>query len=238
MNGYIDEARIRNVASSDEWVAAEYATLQPGFVVPMAQPSSLSRGCTIAATNLAAGVVLTNFPLMVKLTASNKYGFSYADAAVDGSDVRFFDADDMQLFHEVASWNQVGESVLYVSVPRLSRDTVVTMRWHKKNPSTVLPPMPASAVWTAAGYKFVWHLDRYDSTIGGYANSVSTNYPAKPVGTAPTVCLFPAVLRLLLEPLSDQPLGLRLRQRTHLDLRHEQPSRQYLLQLETGLCDG
>jgi hypothetical protein len=47
--------------------------------------------------------------------------------------------------------------------------------------------MPASAVWTAAGYKFVWHLDRYDSTIGGYANSVSPNYPAKPVGTAPTV---------------------------------------------------
>ena len=187
LNGYIDEARIRNVASSDEWVAAEYATLQPGFVVPMAQPSSLSRGCTIAATNLAAGVVLTNFPLMVKLTASNKYGFAYADAAVDGSDVRFFDADDMQLFHEVASWNQAGESVLYVSVPRLSRDTVVTMRWHKKNPLSVLPPMPASAVWTAAGYKFVWHLDRYDSTIGGYANSVSTNYPAKPVGTAPTV---------------------------------------------------
>ena len=105
LNGYIDEARIRNVASSDEWVAAEYATLQPGFVVPMAQPSSLSRGCTIAATNLAAGVVLTNFPLMVKLTASNKYGFSYADAAVDGSDVRFFDANDKPLFHEVATWS-------------------------------------------------------------------------------------------------------------------------------------
>ena len=185
--GTLDEIRIRQGSTSAAWLAAEDANVQPGFVVPMAQPSSLSRGCTIAATNLATGVVLTNFPLMVKLTANNKYGFAYADAAADGSDVRFFDADDMQLFHEVASWNQAGESVLYVSVPRLSGDTVVTMRWHKKNPSAVLPPMPASAVWTAAGYKFVWHLDRYDSTIGGYANSVSTNYPAKPVGTAPTV---------------------------------------------------
>ena len=35
-------------------------------------------------------------------------------------------------------------------------------KWHKKNPSAVLPPMPASAVWTAAGYKFVWHLDSSD----------------------------------------------------------------------------
>ena len=185
--GTLDEIRIRQGSTSAAWLAAEDANVQPGFVVPMVQSSSLSKGCTIAATNLAAGVVLTNFPLMVKLTANNRYGFAYADAAVDGSDVRFFDADDMPLLHEVASWNQAGESVLYVSVPRLSRDTVVTMRWQKKNKSAVLPSMPTSAVWTAAGYKFVWHLDRYDSTIGGYANSVSTNYPAKPVGTAPTV---------------------------------------------------
>lgn len=185
--GCLDEIRIRGCESSVAWARAEYENARnAAFVTPkVPQFRNLDRFCTITATGVSAGVALTNFPLMVKLSRANKYGFNYAEAAADGSDIRFFDADGCVLNHEVSLWNPSGESILYVSVPVLTHETVLKMCWQRKTPATLLPAVSGSEVWAAAGYRFVWHFDRYDSTIGGYANSAEPVYHVMPVATAP-----------------------------------------------------
>lgn len=185
--GCLDEIRIRNCESSIAWTKAEYENTRSAvFVTPkVPQFRNLERCCTIMASGLPVDVALTNFPLMVRLSPENKFGFSYAAAAADGSDIRFFDADGYVLNHEVALWNPSGESILYVSVPVLTRETVLKMYWRKKTPTTLLPTVSGSEVWTAAGYRFVWHFDCYNSTIGGYPNSAEEVYYAKPVAAVP-----------------------------------------------------
>ena len=99
---------------------------------------------------------LANFPVLVRLTASDG-GFSYATASADGSDIRFTLADGTILPSEVALWNPVGESQVWVSVPTLASDTSIMMYWGGTHsfPSS----QTDGSVWTTAGYFGVWHMD-------------------------------------------------------------------------------
>lgn len=102
-----------------------------------------------------------NFPVLVRLTETEG-GFSYADASVDGSDVRFTLADGTILPSEISLWNQNGESLAWVSVPELAVGTQILLYWGGTH------EFPASqtdgSVWTAANYFAVWHMDEPDTS--------------------------------------------------------------------------
>ena len=97
---------------------------------------------------------LTNFPALIRLSkARNNFDYSKCELA-NGGDTRFFDADGNLLPSEVDTWNPGGESLVWVSVPELNRDTTITVRYGNAN----APAVTSTDVWTN-GYLAVWHMD-------------------------------------------------------------------------------
>ena len=111
-------------------------------------------------TGYTGSTDLSNFPVLVKLSAGAPSGFVYADCATDGSDLRFADASGNLLPHEIDTWNATGTSMVWVCVSTLAHgaDTTFTM-YYGTNGVSALPAVAASDVWTAAGYNAVWHFD-------------------------------------------------------------------------------
>ena len=97
---------------------------------------------------------LTNFPALVRISTEKMPGIDMSKFRQNGSDIRFFDADGIEIPHEVESWNPDGESLVWVRVPRLSGTTTfVTMKWG----ATSSPRTTAKEVWSA--YAGVWHMN-------------------------------------------------------------------------------
>ena len=103
---------------------------------------------------------LTNFPALIRLSqARNNFDYSKCELA-NGADTRFFDAEGNLLPSEVDTWNSDGESLVWVSVPELNRDTVITVRYG----NAAAPEVTASDVWTN-GYVAVWHMNAAEGTF-------------------------------------------------------------------------
>ena len=138
--------------------AAAHADSEPlnaspfGFRVPM------------AVSGYAGAAPLTNFPVLVALSADSPVGFRYSDCAAGGFDLRFADADGNLLPHEVDTWNAAGESLVWVGLPVLTNGAAFTMYYGSAHPG----PASAQNLWSLAGYAGVWHLtDGHDSTTNG-----------------------------------------------------------------------
>ena len=123
----------------------------------------------ITVTGVPSGVTLADFPLLVRLSESAISGFSYQDfQGTGGSDLRFETADGTGLAYEVDTWNENGESLVWVKVPQLSQGDVITMRFGSASPDANDP----TAVW--ANYVAVYHGNDLTCATGG-------DYPASPV---------------------------------------------------------
>lgn len=99
---------------------------------------------------------LENFPVLVRLTSAEGK-FTYDEASIDGSDVRFALEDGTLLPSEVSLWNPEGESLVWVSVPALNGNAKIMLYWGGEHefPSS----QTDGTVWSAAGYFGVWHMD-------------------------------------------------------------------------------
>ena len=123
----------------------------------------------ITVTGVPSGVTLADFPLLVRLSESAISGFSYQDfQGTGGSDLRFETADGTGLAYEVDTWNENGESLVWVKVPQLSQGDVITMRFGSASPDANDP----TAVW--ANYVAVYHGNDWSCATGG-------DYPASPL---------------------------------------------------------
>ena len=96
----------------------------------------------------------------------------------DGGDLRFSDASGTLLPSEVECWNPGGESLVWVKVPSLNSDTVITAHFGCSTPDEVTP----SDVWSN-GFLGVWHLGaadgsstQLDSVAGGNSFVLNTTY--------------------------------------------------------------
>lgn len=99
--------------------------------------------------NYTGAETLEGFPVLVRLSANSPTGFSYADCAEDGSDLRFADDDGNLLAHEIDTWNSEGESTVWVRLPRLPVATVSTFKlYYGVADESALPAVTASDVWT------------------------------------------------------------------------------------------
>ena len=80
-----------------------------------------------SADSVAPGVVLTDFQVLVRLSADIE-GFSYSDFRQDnGADLAFLDGDKNLLAHEIDTWNIEGESLVWVKIPAFQRGTKIYM---------------------------------------------------------------------------------------------------------------
>lgn len=121
--------------------------------------SLFSRKCELLLSGYEGNETLTHFPLLVRLSSDSPVGFAYGNAAVDGSDIRFTDADGNVIPHEIDTWNQAGESTVWVRVPVVSgTDTKIFMYYGVEDSDrTSLPQNYGSDVWS--DHLGVWHMN-------------------------------------------------------------------------------
>ncbi len=102
------------------------------------------------------GEPLTNFPALITLNPSEIPGFSYAQLATNGSDLRFTDASGTGILpFEIDEWNNGGVSTIWVEIPVLN-STNIWAYWGKSNDTDASPG--STNVWLNADYEVVYHL--------------------------------------------------------------------------------
>ena len=186
--GKIDEVRISSVARSADWVKASHDCVSvENFVVctyeGQIDPEDYECSFDIAFTGYAGSTTLTDFPVLVRLSAALN-GFDYSKCKVaNGGDLRFADSSGNMLASEIDTWNESGESLVWVKVPSFNRNTVITACYGNATPPVAFP---AAAVW-ANGYVGVWHLNesgrymtdasRFDSPADSEKLQVHSSFP-------------------------------------------------------------
>lgn len=108
----------------------------------------------ITVSGYTGETTLTNFPVLVKLAKYDEengtgvLGFRYADCALDGSDLRFADADGNPIPHEIELWKTNGESLVWVKLPSLSGTGTQFSLYYCTNGVDDLPAVDATNVWS------------------------------------------------------------------------------------------
>ncbi len=125
---------------------------------------------------LGEGEVLTNFPALVRLSTAIP-GFSYSDFQLaNGGDMMFTDSLGQAIPSEVDTWDDAGTSLVWVSVPELTKGTTIKMYYgNGANPAGV--PL---AKWP--GYAGVWHMGEASGTAH---DSTENGLDAEPVHNNP-----------------------------------------------------
>ena len=141
-------------------------------------PNDYAFSFNVKFAGYAGSTTLTNFPALIRLSeARNDFKYSACKLA-DGADTRFYDADGNLLPSEVDTWNPDGESLVWVCVPELNKDTVITVCYG----NAAAPAVTPTDVWTN-GYVAVWHMNaaegsrsQRDSTASGKTVTCPASY--------------------------------------------------------------
>ena len=139
-----------------------------------------AKQATLLVAGYTGSTTLTDFQALVKLSASNDaYGFSYAEAEADGSDLWFTDANGNVIPHEIDTWNSSGDSLVWVKIPSLKKGTEIVMHWGDLNTKQTA----TENTWT--GFVGVWHMNGTGTTAepDSTTNSLSAT-PKITSGTA------------------------------------------------------
>ena len=180
-------------------------------------PSNYEHSMTIRPASGKVPSTLTGFPLLVRLSTARQPWFNPLDCGANGADLRFALADGTLLAHEIDTWSESGESVVWVNLPTLTASTEIKAYWGVKD-SSLAPAVTASDTWS--DYIAVYHLGEgdkyaYDSSANGYT---ATNAAAVSLGTNPPVgnCanihdLYVTGVTDLLDPNAAKPLTVRSR---------------------------
>ena len=137
-------------------------SIKPLLFAALAVPCSLladmdwtayAKSFDITFPGYTGATTLTNFPVLVRLSSTrNKFDYS---KCIDGSDLRFSDAEGNLLSHEIDTWNYGGESLVWVKVPSFNASTTITAHYGFTGGQP--PAVTASDVWSA-DYVGVWHM--------------------------------------------------------------------------------
>lgn len=188
--GSIDEARLRNVADTPDWIQACCDTMtNANFVAAAPVEANATTAPTFAngttgtpldATKFASRIPLTisgydgsdaieNLPVLVRLGSISAQGFDVSALASDGSNFRFADALGNNLPFEIDTWDATSGKNAWVTVPYVEGANT-TIYLYFDTAATLAANSPSS-VWTSAGYKNVMH---YQSTMDAAGRHDST----------------------------------------------------------------
>lgn len=111
---------------------------------------------------------LTNFPVLVRLSAARQKRFDPAKCGTNGSELRFALEDGTILSHEIDYWTTDGDCCVWVNVPSLSADTKIIACWGRHEGRSI-PYVEPAETWP--DFVGVWHF----SEPGGSAKDSSGN---------------------------------------------------------------
>ena len=124
--------------------------------------AEFARGVKFTVAGYTGTEVLTNFPVLVRLkeynssTGEGVQGFLYSDFNyTDGADLCFIDMETNGIPYEIDTWNRSGESLVWVTLPRVTNGTEFVMWYHSvaSGTNTVSTGDP----WR--DYTGVWHMN-------------------------------------------------------------------------------
>ena len=115
------------------------------------------------------GTPAENVPVMIRISEEKIAGFSYADVVDDKLEI--LDSNKKLLPYEIDTWNEEGESCIWVSVPNFTNNEIITVRYGS---NLLNKGLDSKKVWN--DYVGVWHLNGLTdaSTYGTYPNSTAT----------------------------------------------------------------
>ena len=159
--GKIDELRISRVARSANWIKASHDCVEnASFATYTTSAPQTANDWGRYAHKFSVSfpgapeTALQDFPVLVRLSEGSPSGFSYADCLrANGGDLRFADANGNLLPSEVDTWNERGESLVWVKVPSLAANTRIAAYYGWGD----APAVDGSKVWDG-DYVGVWHL--------------------------------------------------------------------------------
>ncbi len=125
---------------------------------------------------------VANFPLLIRFDASN---FTFADAAADGSDIRFTDSEGTPIPYEIEEWdNSTPTASVWVLVNNVvgnNKTQYIKMYWDdtkggssKSSPTTVFQ--------TTNSFEAVWHLSDLQDATGNNLDVTQSGNPTTPAG--------------------------------------------------------
>ena len=138
--------------------------------------AEFARGVKFTVDGYTGTEVLTNFPVLVRLSDNSPTGFHYSDfTRADYKDLCFVDMQTNGLPYQIDTWKDTGEALVWVRVPSAAPGTAFTM-YYKGASGAANDPRE---VW--AGYTGVWHLNALGAddaatwqSQGVYSNSTAT----------------------------------------------------------------
>ncbi len=102
-----------------------------------------------------ADVTLADFPALVRLPPEVT-----ENLLERGMDLRVVDVDGNALNYDIDTWNPKGETLVWVCVPRLTQNTLLTVYWGNANAWTQDPAM----AWEN-GFVGVWHFNEKENRL-------------------------------------------------------------------------
>ena len=186
-HGGLDEVRVSNVARSGAWIKASYHNQKAGGTLLRLAPlesraawlPGWRRRQRLTLNPEAVGADLTNFPVLVRLTADN---FDFGRADPDGIDIRFM-AGDGRFFldferesHDIATQT----AAYWVRIPLVS-STVPTsflLYYGKHNAGDGAKP---AAVWDGT-HASVWHLNHTNGVTQSDSTATGLHLAIGPAG--------------------------------------------------------
>ena len=162
-HGDMDEVRVSKTARSVAWMTASYANQKPGSSLLRQAPLETtaewlpgwSRRLRLSINPEAVDSDLTNFPVLVRLMASN---FDFARAASDGTDIRFMSGDNrVSIDFERESHDAAAQTADYwVKLPLVSATEPTYFYLYYGNRDARDGARPAE-VWDDR-HVAIWHL--------------------------------------------------------------------------------
>lgn len=143
----------------------------------------------LAVSRYSGSAPLTNFPVLVRISEATIRGFQYGDCAPGGADIAFEDEYGNALPREIDTWDETGESLVWVRLPVLTNNAPFALTY--RDPSVTAQPQCQTdgSVWRAAGYVGVWHMGEAsgpvaDATGHGLTATPGGNYTANSVAVS------------------------------------------------------
>lgn len=207
LDGSLDEVRLYNAAQTADWINAEYRSgnnTMNTFGVEEVRIGTQTAWCNDASgvtcstswtvrrpvgfINASSAGSHSGFPLLVVLNSSN---VDYAKTQDSGQDIRFVDPDDptVALNHEIETWNESGDSYVWVKVPQVDAGSNEDYVWMYYGNASV--GSPASQLGNAthetgtwdSSYKMVQHLEETASCSTTFSDSTSNTNSGSCIGS-------------------------------------------------------
>lgn len=129
--------------------------------------------------NSAQSESLADFPVLVTLNASN---IDYSLTQDGGQDLRFVDGDGTLLAHEIESWNELGDSVIWVKVSQIDGGSDTDFVYMLYGNPVAPDAQSVADVWDA-GHQGVWHLAETSGAHVDSANAIACSWLGGGAGT-------------------------------------------------------